>query len=370
MQYNETTTNTSINYSNNQRLDNIQRTPNSEPITRRSRIPQVIKSPGHQPTTPLSSHSYNNQRHCRSAELVKTDYKKSYSNVDNHNTGSLFGNNHNEASPPKARFEAYMMTGDLILNLSRTPQSTGLINSQNNNEKNDSKRRNGSIIAPYAKYDSSPSPPSTSEKSDKENYQNNTEENNKNDINVKKVTSANTNSDTTTTSSHFNSTDLVDYISESNLNKTLKNCDSISSSSSTVRGDVNSSEISFSVPTSPTSVSIPLIEQNSGNSGYLIKKKETSNSVPTSPECGGAQEFNRRTNQQHNCVVRTCDAAGFRTSRSEDHLQATQRDGLGAAIPIDIEEDVNSSLNTLLDTRHDSDETQVRFSLIKILIYT
>jgi PH and SEC7 domain-containing protein len=58
-------------------------------------------------------------------------------------------------------------------------------------------------------------------------------------------------------------------------------------------------------------------------------------------------------------ITRTCDAAGFRTSKSEDHLQHTQhRDGgIGAAIvPIDIDEDVNSSLNTLLDTRHDSSE--------------
>jgi len=31
-----------------------------------------------------------------------------------------------------------------------------------------------------------------------------------------------------------------------------------------------------------------------------------------------------------------------------------------AVIPIDIDEDVNSSLNTLLDTRHDSEDSQVR----------
>uniref|UniRef100_A0A182N0G5 PH and SEC7 domain-containing protein 4 n=1 Tax=Anopheles dirus TaxID=7168 RepID=A0A182N0G5_9DIPT len=56
-------------------------------------------------------------------------------------------------------------------------------------------------------------------------------------------------------------------------------------------------------------------------------------------------------------IIRKCDAAGFRTSRSEDHLQQTQRDGgIGAVVSIDIDEDVNSSLNTLLDTRHDSQE--------------
>ncbi|XP_058128063.1 PH and SEC7 domain-containing protein isoform X2 [Anopheles coustani] len=55
--------------------------------------------------------------------------------------------------------------------------------------------------------------------------------------------------------------------------------------------------------------------------------------------------------------VRKCDAAGFRTSRSEDHLQQSHRDGSNSAsVAIDIDEDVYSSLNTLLDTRNDSQE--------------
>lgn len=117
------------------------------------------------------------------------------------------------------------------------------------------------------------------------------------------------------------------------------------------------------MPTSPTSLTTPFIEPGYSGSGgvsnkNLVKRKESSNSVPTSPE-SGAQEFIRRTNQQHNGSARTCDAAGFRTSRSEDHLQATQRDGFGAVIPIDIDEDVNSSLNTLLDTRQDSEDSPV-----------
>ncbi|ETN66241.1 hypothetical protein AND_001975 [Anopheles darlingi] len=49
-----------------------------------------------------------------------------------------------------------------------------------------------------------------------------------------------------------------------------------------------------------------------------------------------------------------CDMTGFRTSRSEDHLQQSQRDGsMGSVIAVDFDEDVNSSLNTLLDTRPD-----------------
>ncbi|BFF92422.1 PH and SEC7 domain-containing protein [Drosophila madeirensis] len=113
-------------------------------------------------------------------------------------------------------------------------------------------------------------------------------------------------------------------------------------------------ETSFSVPTSPISLSTPLID------------KETANSVPTSPEPSSlAPESSsgaagvvvvRRHHNGH--VVRKCDAAGFRTSKSEDHLQQIQREGIAAVIPIDIDEDVNSSLNTLLDTRQDSEDSQ------------
>ncbi|XP_035780712.1 PH and SEC7 domain-containing protein-like isoform X2 [Anopheles albimanus] len=53
-------------------------------------------------------------------------------------------------------------------------------------------------------------------------------------------------------------------------------------------------------------------------------------------------------------TAQLCDMTGFRTSRSEDHLQQSQRDGsMGSVITVDFDEDVNSSLNTLLDTRPD-----------------
>ncbi|XP_058443579.1 PH and SEC7 domain-containing protein isoform X3 [Malaya genurostris] len=177
----------------------------------------------------------------------------------------------------------------------------------------------------------------------------------------------------------------------------------------TVKSD-SSPEMSYSVPTSPTSLSAaPILDGYSSS----LKKRDMllANSVPTSPETG-MQESVRRSgsglphhphhyhhhhhHHHHNqhlsgaisnqppnsavvggssnlvsatmsaagagisgAVVRKCDAAGFRTSRSEDHLQQTQRDGgIGAVVPIDIDEDVNSSLNTLLDTRHDSEEVQ------------
>ena len=126
----------------------------------------------------------------------------------------------------------------------------------------------------------------------------------------------------------------------------------------------SSPDICFSVPTSPSSLTTPIIEALT-----TLKKKESATSVPTSPE-SGAQEIVLRRNQQQNGAVinRRNDAAGFRTSRSEDHLQHTQRDILGAVIPIDLDEDVNSSLNTLLDTRHDSEDSQVCTNAAFILL--
>lgn len=86
----------------------------------------------------------------------------------------------------------------------------------------------------------------------------------------------------------------------------------------------------MSLPTSPTSLSTPIVE---------------------------ADVIYRRS-QQSNPPIRKCDVSGFRTSRSEDHLQHTQRNIMDAIVPIDVD-DVNSSLNTLLDTRDDSEGTQV-----------
>jgi PH/SEC7 domain-containing protein len=128
--------------------------------------------------------------------------------------------------------------------------------------------------------------------------------------------------------------------------------------------DVN---ISHSVPTSPTSLSTPLLD--------AAKKRDlTVSSVPTSPECCMQQEIVVRRNStniqnQQNGVaaLRKCDVSGFRTSRSEDHLQHSQREGImGNAIPIDIDEDINSSLNTLLDTRHDSEDSQVHAAYLHV----
>ncbi|XP_053677946.1 PH and SEC7 domain-containing protein [Anopheles nili] len=174
-----------------------------------------------------------------------------------------------------------------------------------------------------------------------------------------------------------------------------------------LRAKGDPSEVSYSVPTSPTTFGVGpggggdhLLP--TGNSGHEQQHRNNNdmgvNSMPTSPEYGGASghhhhhqvfrygagatadhssngggdgpgggntssgELTANTNMSSGSgpasgMIRKCDAAGFRTSRSEDHLQQSQRDGgIGAVVSIDIDEDVNSSLNTLLDTRHDSQE--------------
>lgn len=270
------------------------------------------------------------------------------------------------------RFEAYMMTGDLILNLSRTPQNSGLINhSKKVDSLRDSpirtnRRNGGTQLAPHAKYDSSPSSPSLSDSSESGNSLKKFKVNNNCVASVKDDGVMNIINSECELNDKCAGSSVIKQQNKNLINEQpISDIKSNSSSSSTVKSEnnISSPEICFSVPTSPTSLTTPVNELNS----ISLKKKESSNSLPTSPE-SGAQEFIRRTNQQqqqqqqHNGnVARTCDAAGFRTSRSEDHLQATQRDGgLGAVIPIDIDEDVNSSLNTLLDTRHDSEDSQVR----------
>ncbi|XP_035919358.1 PH and SEC7 domain-containing protein isoform X2 [Anopheles stephensi] len=179
------------------------------------------------------------------------------------------------------------------------------------------------------------------------------------------------------------------------------------------RTKADPTEISYSVPTSPTTYGACSGSGVGGGSGgdHLLSagnavhdqqhrnnNEMSINSMPTSPEYAGAGghhhhqmfrygtgtagdgsvgaaggdtssgELTANTNMSSGSgpnsggggLIRKCDAAGFRTSRSEDHLQQTQRDGgIGAVVSIDIDEDVNSSLNTLLDTRHDSQEYAV-----------
>lgn len=365
------------------------------------------------------------------------------------------------------------MTGDLILNLSRTPQSSGLLPAQA--KKVDSlrdspirslKRKNGT--APKAIYDSSPSESSSPSLSDIVSHQENVESNNNNNNRKNsKLSKMITSSGDARLTSIDNSVDeeeehlITEHGSSSNdpsmsdgrkmkfnlVNKGCVNNTSSSSSSGSSPTNTNSSnsspninenydgggsdvdpvgelrdaqkiqkkysalenegnqpqnmkqqliqqqadrkhlnvtpsasmssttttssasttinrsetlltptpDVSHSVPTSPTSLSTPLLD--------VAKRRELASSVPTSPECNQPDVVRRNSSQSHQqqngICVRKNDASGFRTSRSEDHLQHSQREGtMGNAIPIDIDEDVNSSLNTLLDTRHDSEDSQ------------
>lgn len=366
------------------------------------------------------------------------------------------------------------MTGDLILNLSRTPQSSGLLPAQT--KKVDSlrdspirslKRKNGT--APKAIYDSSPSESSSPSLSDIASHQENVESNNNNNRKNSKLSKMITSSGDARLNSIHNSVDeeeeqlLTEHGSSSNdpsmsegrktkFNLINSGCANNSSSSSSASSPTNTNssnsspnnnenydgggsdndqvgssrgshkknqkytvlqneefhlqqkqeqlnkqaqldrkhlkvtpsasmssttttssasttinrsetlhtptpDVSHSVPTSPTSLSTPLLD--------AAKRRELASSVPTSPECNQQDAVRRNSsnshNQQQNGIhVRKNDASGFRTSRSEDHLQHSQREGtMSNAIPIDIDEDVNSSLNTLLDTRHDSEDSQV-----------
>ncbi|XP_053975713.1 PH and SEC7 domain-containing protein isoform X5 [Hylaeus volcanicus] len=157
------------------------------------------------------------------------------------------------------RFEAYMMTGDLMLNLSRTQQSSGLL-------------------------------PKHQKKVDSLRYNNHHTHHHHNHHNHH----------------HHNS-----------------------------------------VPTSP----------NEMLGHHRAYKCTGSNSASTSPvgiskrensQCPGQSDSNKP-----NAASFGYSSGFVRTSRSEDHLQF-QKDPSMSAVDIDIDDDVTSSLNTLLDTRPDS----------------
>lgn len=501
-------------YNTNSGISNIgrpggHRVSSSDPQCRPSRIPTIASKSQQSWSAPQSPHGVNKVRQSHIPTANGTNLQPQHHNLQQ------------QQQPNRAKFEAYMMTGDLILNLSRTPQSSGLItphpkkvDSLRDSPIRSNKRKNGALTAPHAKYDSSPSSPSLSSddnisvgsahsnkktikdnsnninNSDNLNLHNNNLNNNINsnttttsDIvmndknsrlsggcvnysssssNVSSKASTTTSSPNSSTSNNTfsshsinttnngkqqllqqhkeqinngdstcaiyndadadddgdddddannetndivhvadkagnNSKDMVDCLKicednellcndndadvddEGSDDKIINSKSHSSSSSATVKSEINNSspEISYSVPTSPISLTTPILE-----TGVLLKKKELPNSVPASPE-SGTQELIRRSNSNNNhqsqhqssqqngsnnvgaggvgssSIIRKCDASGFRTSRSEDHLQQTQRDGIGAIVPIDIDEDVNSSLNTLLDTRHDSEDSQV-----------
>ncbi|XP_011331529.1 PH and SEC7 domain-containing protein 1 isoform X2 [Ooceraea biroi] len=171
------------------------------------------------------------------------------------------------------RFEAYMMTGDLMLNLSRTQQSSNLLPKQHQQRKVDSLRYNP-------------------------NHQHAT---------------------TTSTSTHHNHNHHHHHHHHHN-----------------------------SVPSSPNEIQLAH-QHHHHHRGSAYK---ASSSASTSPVGAARREAVQGTpGVQVDPSKNTASSFGFvRTSRSEDHLQF-QKDPSMSAVDIDIDDDVTSSLNTLLDPR-------------------
>lgn len=95
------------------------RVTSSDPIqSRPSRIPTIIRSPIHtsSKSCPQSPHD---QKSNKTSQIQKS----------NGGSSSIFGS-HEANVKKKCGFEAYMMTGDLILNLSRNQQSADILTTQ------------------------------------------------------------------------------------------------------------------------------------------------------------------------------------------------------------------------------------------------
>jgi PH and SEC7 domain-containing protein len=99
------------------------------PTCRPSRIPSKI--PQQQPnalSAPQSPHHQGKQQKRQHLSSIPTPNGTNNPNIPLKPQSQQEEVPQSQPPPPtKARFEAYMMTGDLILNLSRTPQSSGLI---------------------------------------------------------------------------------------------------------------------------------------------------------------------------------------------------------------------------------------------------
>lgn len=457
------------------------------PVSHSGGSPQLIKSapqsPFQSPTKQQQQQNnhHNQHHHLNNSFGATTNGKHNNSAFTNNNGGgraSSLSPNGAAKTNNKARFEAYMMTGDLILNLSRTAHSSELISCGDQVRKIDSlhfkeknSRRSLSKIAqrksgggneviggraPHARYDSSPSSPTNDSTEIDEEIEHDDEARNcacvspNYDEEAQKCCSAGEKCINYWSSSsmrhgnhHHMNRDAVDHQKQRHGTSLpidvgeIEN-NSHSDKSSRLGTMTNNSQNSSSTATSSsgprvttTTASVSqdsrlgsedsgerligklLVHNHHGSSnGHSTKVstngtssssngadrsselmlsddvcysvptspiapcavKSTANSVPTSPETGGAAaEPGAVVMRRHpggagggggaggsaaSGMMRTCDKAGFRTSRSEDHLQLSQRDGSGLGmVPIDIDEDVNSSLNTLLDTRHDSDDS-------------
>ncbi|XP_072759646.1 PH and SEC7 domain-containing protein isoform X2 [Anoplolepis gracilipes] len=174
------------------------------------------------------------------------------------------------------RFEAYMMTGDLMLNLSRTQQSSNLLPKQHQQRKIDSLRYN-------------PSHQHT-------------------------ITTV------TTTNIHHNHNHHHHHHHHN------------------------------SVPSSPNETQLAY-QYHHHHRGSAYKASSSASTSPVSAARRDGMQSTSGALVQVDPNKNTPSSFGFvRTSRSEDHLQF-QKDPSMSAVDIDIDDDVTSSLNTLLDPR-------------------
>lgn len=318
----------------------------SEPLCRPSRIPTAI---GQKSVTSPSSWSV--QHSPQHGSNKRTNASTNMSNTSNGTSSQT-----SQAAPP--RFEAYMMTGDIILNISKkVPRPTNVKQTSETSKKTSGSSsplivsRNGAF-APHARYDSSPSSPSDDNSGCVGEMKVISETFCIKEENVKSSSVSSSNSSSANNSSSTFSNDAVDcpLIKTSKSRITVEKHSSINVSETS---SVSSNEMSFSVPTSPTSLNMP------NSNLYCKSSKEEAfkmTSAPTSPDTENTttQDFIKRNMNNMNVEVqKKRDTLGrVRTSRSEDPL----RDGINnSVVPINIDEDFNSSLNTLLDTRNESD---------------
>lgn len=106
-------------------------TTTSEPIqSRPSRIPTIIRSPIHSSSKSCPQSPHDQKTNKTSHQQQQQQQQLQYIQKSNGGTSSFFASHAESTGKKKCGFEAYMMTGDLILNLSRNQQSADILTTQ------------------------------------------------------------------------------------------------------------------------------------------------------------------------------------------------------------------------------------------------
>lgn len=94
--------------------------------SRPSRIPTIIRSPVHMSSKHSAKSGQSEPRVPRISQIPKANGNSSSHSVVTNNCAPPASQPNEPTMKKKCGFEAYMMTGDLILNLSRTQQTSGI----------------------------------------------------------------------------------------------------------------------------------------------------------------------------------------------------------------------------------------------------